>query len=235
MSRSVEKTLQDVLDHGVILCIRLGKGARVLEACQAAARGGIAVFEVTLTTPGAIEVIGALSRDDRLVVGAGTVLTAGQVRDVAKAGGRFFLSPVFAPEVVDEAHRLGLLAIPGTATPTEILNAHRHGAKLIKVFPAEDLGGPHYIRMIRGPFPDIPLVPTGGPTAETIADYMAAGAVAVGVGREIFPADFTLDHVEAASRRVRQAMKEYRESVALEGSLAGEGRRPSRGGTHPGR
>jgi 2-dehydro-3-deoxyphosphogluconate aldolase/(4S)-4-hydroxy-2-oxoglutarate aldolase len=134
------------------------------------------------------------------------VLTPDEVRAVAEAGGRFVLSPVFDRAVVDEAHRLGLLAVPGASTPTEILAAHRHGARMVKVFPAAALGGAAYLRAIRGPLPDIPLVPTNGITAATIADYVAAGAVVVGVGGEVFPPNFTLDHVEAASRRVRHAM-----------------------------
>jgi len=120
------------------------------------------------------------------------------------------MSPAFDPGVVDEAHRLGLLMVPGTSTPTEILAAHRHGARLVKVFPAAALGGPAYIRAVRGPLPDIPLVPTNGITADTLADYLHAGAVAVGVGGDVFPEHFSLEHVEKASRRIRDAMNRAR-------------------------
>jgi len=173
---------------------------------MAAVRGGLSLLEITLTTPGALRAIEALSRENGAIPGGGTVLTPDEVRAVAEAGGRFVLSPVFDRAVVDEAHRLGLLAVPGASTPTEILAAHRHGARMVKVFPAAALGGAAYLRAIRGPLPDIPLVPTNGITAATIADYVAAGAVVVGVGGEVFPPNFTLDHVEAASRRVRHAM-----------------------------
>jgi 2-dehydro-3-deoxyphosphogluconate aldolase/(4S)-4-hydroxy-2-oxoglutarate aldolase len=132
------------------------------------------------------------------------------VRAVARVGGRFVLSPVFDAEVVDEAHRLGLLAVPGTSTPTEILAAHRHGARLVKVFPAACLGGAAYIRAVRGPLPGIPLVPTNGITADTIVEYVEAGAVAVGVGAEVFSKDFTVDHIEDAARRTRHAMDSAR-------------------------
>lgn len=202
----VERTVRDVLADGVFLCIRLGRGAPLVDACRAAVRGGLTVLEITLTTPGALEAISILSRDDGVVVGGGTVLTCDDARAVAEAGGRFALSPAFDPEVVDEAHRLGLLAVPGTATATEILAAHRHGARLVKVFPAAALGGPAFLRAIRGPLPNIPLVPTNGITADTIRDYIAAGAVAVGVGGEVFPDNFTLEHVEDAARRIRRAM-----------------------------
>ena len=206
----IEATLAAVLEDGVILAVRLGDGGRVVEACRAAARGGLRVLEMTLTTPGALEAIRILSRDPGVLAGGGTVLEPRQVREVADAGGRFVLSPVFDREVVDEAHRLGLLAVPGTATPAEIFAAHRHGARLVKVFPSGALGGPAYLRAVRGPFPLIPLVPTSGPTSETLADYFRAGAVAVGVGSEVFHENFTLATIEAAARRIREAVRAYR-------------------------
>jgi 2-dehydro-3-deoxyphosphogluconate aldolase/(4S)-4-hydroxy-2-oxoglutarate aldolase len=166
----------------------------------------LTLLEITLTTPGALDAIATLSRDGNAVVGGGTVLTRDDARAVADAGGRFVLSPVFDPDVVAESHRLGLLAVPGTSTPTEILAAYRSGARLVKVFPAAALGGAPYLRAIRGPLPDIPLVPTNGITADTIREYVEAGAQAVGVGGEVFPPGFTLAHVEEASRRIRRAM-----------------------------
>jgi len=178
-------------------------------------RGGLSVLEITLTTPGALEAMAVLARDAGVIAGGGTVLTREDARAVAEAGGRFALSPTFDPEVIDEAHRLGLLAVPGAATATEILAAYRAGARLVKVFPAAALGGPAYLRAIRGPLPDIPLVPTNGITSETIRDYVAAGAVAVGVGGEVFPDGFTLEHVENASRRIRRAMDEARGSTGV--------------------
>ena len=198
------------LADGVILCVRLGEGVPIIEGCRAAARGGLKIFEVTLTTPGALKLIKTLSQDEDILVGAGTVLSPEDVGPVADAGGRFALSPVFDPEVVDEVHRRGLLAVPGAGTPKEILAAYRGGATLVKVFPAASLGGPRFLSAVRGPLPDIPLIPTSGPSAETIADYMAAGAVAVGVGREVFTEGFTPESVEKASRRVRKAMTEAR-------------------------
>lgn len=203
----IEATRSRILKEGVILCVRLDDGATALEACRAAVKGGLRVLEVTLTTPGALGIIKTLSREPGVVVGGGTVLTVDQAREVAIAGGSFVLSPVFDPRVADEAHLFGLLAIPGAASPAEVLAAHTHGAQLVKVFPSGALGGPGYLRSLRGPFPDVPLIPTSGPTADTIADYFAAGAVAVGVGGiEIFPPGFTLDHVEVAAKRVRDAI-----------------------------
>jgi 2-dehydro-3-deoxyphosphogluconate aldolase/(4S)-4-hydroxy-2-oxoglutarate aldolase len=202
----IERAVRDVLADGVFLCVRLGRGHDVVETCRAAVRGGLTLLEITLTTPGALDAIATLSRDGNAVVGGGTVLTRDDARAVADAGGRFVLSPVFDPDVVAESHRLGLLAVPGTSTPTEILAAYRSGARLVKVFPAAALGGAPYLRAIRGPLPDIPLVPTNGITADTIREYIEAGAQAVGVGGEVFPPGFTLAHVEEASRRIRRAM-----------------------------
>ncbi len=205
-NEKIERAVRDVLADGVFLCVRLGAGAPVVEACRAALRGGLTLLEITLTTPGALDAIAMLSREGGAVVGGGTVLTRDDARAVAEAGGRFALSPSFDPDVVDEAHRLGLLAVPGAATATEILTAYRSGARLVKVFPAAALGGPAYLRAIRGPLPDVPLVPTNGITSANIRDYIEAGAVAVGVGGEVFPEGFTLAHVENAARRIRQAM-----------------------------
>ena len=207
---SIDSKLKAVLADGVFLCVRFGPGVPVIDACRAAARGGLRLLEITLTTPGALEVIGELSREEGLLVGGGTVLSRADARAVAAAGGRFALSPVFDTGVVDEAHALGLLAVPGAATPREILAAHRHGARLVKVFPAGALGGPGFLRAVRGPLPDVKLVPTSGPTAQTIGEYVAAGAAAVGVGGEVFPPGFTLAQAEAAARRVREAMNAAR-------------------------
>lgn len=209
----IDDTVRDVLADGVFLCVRLGADTPLVEACAAAVRGGLKVLEITLTTPGAIEAIAHFSKVGEAIAGGGTVLTVNDVRAVAKAGGRFVLSPVFDREVVDEAHRLGLLAVPGTSTPTEIIAAHRYGARLVKVFPAACLGGAAYIRAVRGPLPGISLVPTNGITADTIVEYVEAGAVAVGVGAEVFSKDFTFDHIENAARRTRYAMDSARAHV----------------------
>ncbi len=211
-TQAVDKTLRDVLADGVFLCVRLGADTPLIEACRAAVRGGLSLLEITLTTPGALRAIETMAKEEGVIAGGGTVLTPEDARRVADVGGRFALSPVFDPGVVDEAHRLGLLAVPGTSTPTEILAAHRHGARLVKVFPAAALGGPAYLRAVRGPLPDVPLVPTNGIVAETIADYLRAGAVAVGVGGDVFPPGFTLDHVEKAAGRIRSAMNAARRS-----------------------
>jgi len=205
----IQQTLDAVIADGVVLCIRLNDETILTDMCRAAARGGLRVLEVTLTSPGALDTIRDLKGED-VVAGAGTVLTPDDVRAVAASGGRFVLSPVFDREVVDEAHRLGLLAVPGATTPSEILASHRHGALMVKVFPSGPIGGPDYIKAVRGPLPDVKLLPTSGATSETLKDYLDVGAAAVGIGAEVFPPGFTLETVELAARRVRNAMDDAR-------------------------
>jgi 2-dehydro-3-deoxyphosphogluconate aldolase/(4S)-4-hydroxy-2-oxoglutarate aldolase len=207
----VQETAQSMLTEGVIVAIRLTDGSALAEIGRALAAGGLNVLEMTLTTPRALEAIHELAGDSGILVGGGTVLSADDVHAVADAGGRFALSPVFDPGVLDASAERGLLAIPGASTPKEILTAHQHGARFVKVFPAKPLGGAEYLRLVRGPLPDVPLIPTSGPTADTLGQYLDAGAVAVGVGgMELFPPGFTLDDVEAAARRVRQAVDAWR-------------------------
>ena len=207
----IQQAADFLIEHGVIVAIRLGDGSALLDVCRALADGGIRVLELTLTTPGALDAIRELSGADDLLVGAGTVLTTDDVAAVAEAGGRFALSPVCNTQVLEAASAAGLLAIPGTSTPTEIQSAHEFGARFVKVFPSAPLGGAEYIRLVRGPLPNVPIIPTSGPTAETLGDYLDAGAVAVGVGgRELFPEGFTADSVKAAATKVTDAVTAWR-------------------------
>ena len=206
----IQSTREAILADGLILAVRLGEGDDVLAACRAAARGGLRVLEITLTTPGALDVIRELSNEEDLIVGGGTVLTRSDVEAVADAGGRFALSPVFDEEVVDASRERGLLAIPGTGSPKEALEAYRRGAEIVKVFPSAALGGPEYLRAIRGPLPQIGYIPTSGPNAQNLEEYLAAGAIAVGVGREVFAPGFTMDTIENESMKLREAMDRYR-------------------------
>lgn len=185
---AIDRTLEAIGASPVVVCIRQGDAESALWAARAALEGGLRVIEVTLTTPGALEVIAALAADERAVPGAGTVLEPADAERVARAGGRFVLSPVADPAVVEAAHRGGLLAVPGASTPGEIVTAWRTGARLVKVFPVGSLGGPDFIRAVRGPLPDIPLLPTNGVGLDRVDDYFEAGVFAIGVGREIFAA-----------------------------------------------
>jgi 2-dehydro-3-deoxyphosphogluconate aldolase/(4S)-4-hydroxy-2-oxoglutarate aldolase len=148
---------------------------------------GMPTVEITLTVPNAVDAIAKLTRANRVeaMIGAGTVTTADEARAVIRAGALFIVSPALLPDVIEVARKAHVMMIAGALTPTEILDALRAGADLVKVFPVQSLGGPTYIRSLRGPFPDLPLVATGGVSIDNVADYFRAGATAVGVGSEL--------------------------------------------------
>ncbi len=210
-------TRDRLLADGVIMCVRQDEAARARAGALAAAAGGLPVLEITLTCPDALELIRELAPREELLVGAGTVLTPAAVHAVADAGGAFALSPVLDSDVLAAARERDLLAIPGAATPTEVLAARRAGAPLVKLFPSGPLGGPDYLRAVRGPLPDIPLVPTSGPTAGTMAAWLAAGAAAVGVGGEVLPPGWTEATAIEAARRVRTAVDDARTATPARG------------------
>ena len=150
---------------------------------DAIAEGGVRAIEVTMTVPGAVELIGTLARSlpPEILLGAGTVTDAATARAVIEAGARYVVSPVFRREVIAACHERGVAAAPGCFTPTEILDAHDAGADVVKVFPATALG-PQYIKDVRAPLPQLRLMPTGGVSLDNAGDWIRAGAVAVGVG-----------------------------------------------------
>lgn len=159
----------------------------VLTASRIVAERGIRVLEVTMDSVDVLSTIRRLSEVDGLYVGVGTVTKAGQVGEAQAAGARFVVTPSFNPAVVEASVNQGLAVICGAATPTEILGAFETGANAVKVFPAEQLGGPGYLSAIRAPLGDIPLVPTGGVRPENARQYLDAGAVALGVGSSLIP------------------------------------------------
>jgi 2-dehydro-3-deoxyphosphogluconate aldolase/(4S)-4-hydroxy-2-oxoglutarate aldolase len=176
--------LGGALDDAPVLAILRYPRADGLElALEALAAGGIRVAEVTSTTPGWLDSI-AGARGSGLVVGGGTVTSAAMVRDVAAAGGSFVVSPGLDAEVVRESHRCGLEPLPGVLTGSEVLAARNLGVEYFKLFPVGSLG-PDYLRQMRGPFPELSFLPTGGVTASTARAWMAAGARAVAVGADL--------------------------------------------------
>ena len=172
---------------GIVPVIRAASPALALRAAEAVLAGGISVFEITMTVPDAPAVIKELSArlGARAVVGAGTVLDAEAAGRCIDAGAAFVVSPGFDPATVAAAHARGVPAMPGALTPTEVIAAWKAGADMVKIFPASAVGGPKYLRALRGPLPDVKLLPTGGVNAATAADYIAAGAAALGVGSEL--------------------------------------------------
>ena len=180
-----------VSEIGIVPVVRASNSKQALLAAEAVCAGGIPIIEVTMTVPGAIEVIAQLARTagDNVLVGAGTVLDAETARQCISAGAQFVVSPGFDRETVEIVGREGKLMMAGALTPTEITAAWKAGADFVKIFPCGSVGGPKYIRALRGPFPQIPFVPTGGVNLETAADFIRAGAAALGIGGELVQAE----------------------------------------------
>ena len=171
---------------GIVPVVRAGSAAEARFAAEAVHEGGVPVVEITMTVPGAVEVIRELAKTmPGTLVGAGTVLNDEAARACADAGAQFLVSPGFHGPTVAAARKLDLLIMAGALTPSEIMAASSAGADFVKVFPCGSLGGPKYIQALRGPFPNVPFVPTGGVNLETAGDYIRAGASALGVGGEM--------------------------------------------------
>jgi len=173
---------------GIVPVIRASSPQEARFAAEAVCQGGIPIVEITMTVPKALEVISELVKTaPDVVVGAGTVLNEEMARKCADAGAQFLVSPGFNAPTVAVAQTLDLLVMAGALTPTEVMTAWDSGADFVKVFPCGNLGGPSYIRALKGPLPEVPLVPTGGVNLDTAADYIRAGAAALGVGGELVP------------------------------------------------
>jgi 2-dehydro-3-deoxyphosphogluconate aldolase/(4S)-4-hydroxy-2-oxoglutarate aldolase len=189
--------------------LRCHDAAVARRAMEAAVRGGFRVVEFTLTIPRAVELIQEFAARRDLVVGAGTVLTPSQARDAVQAGARFLVSPVVDESVIATARELGVAAIPGTFTPTEMLRAHRAGAPLVKLFPSPG-AGPLYVKQILGPLPELKIVPTAGVDASNSRAYLEAGAWAVGFVSSLFDAgemaEGRFDAIESRARALRGSL-----------------------------
>ena len=191
----------------IIAIVRGSPTVHVAAIASAAASAGITALEITLDSPDPFEAIAAVvGAGTGLCLGAGTVHTVDQVDAAADAGAAFIVSPHLDPGVVEAARRRGLASVPGAATPTEVAAARSAGADLVKWFPAQQLGGPAAVAAITGPLLSPPLVPTGGVGIDNGAAYLEAGAVALGVGSSVFPADALADgdadRVESLCRRL---------------------------------
>jgi len=173
---------------GIVPAIRVTSAGDALFAAESVSRGGIPIVELTMTVPGALDVAAELlyARPE-MIVGAGTVLDAGTAERCVDAGVHFLTSPGLITPMMEVAARHNILAIPGALTPTEICAAHHAGADFVKVFPCSAVGGPAYIHSMTGPFPHVPLIAAGGVNQHTAANYVAAGAAALGIGVELIP------------------------------------------------
>lgn len=184
-----QSVVSPIEEAGVVAVIRIREAGRLRSIVDALIEGGVRVLEVTMTVPGAIDLIRDLSASlpAGFLLGAGTVLDVATASRVIDAGARFVVSPVFKPGLIDVCHKRDTAALPGCFTPTEILTAWESGADLVKVFPATALG-PTFFKDVKGPLPDVKLIPTGGVTLDNAGDWIRAGAAAVGVGTALLDA-----------------------------------------------
>lgn len=179
--------IQTIRAIGIIPVVRARSADEAIKAIDAIREGGISILEITMTVPGAIGVIEEVSKrfGKEAVVGAGTVLDGETARACILAGARFVVSPSLNLETIEVCRRYGIAVMPGALTPTEVVQAWSAGADFVKVFPAGAVGGASYIKSLKAPLPQIELVPTGGVSLKTAADFIKAGASALGVGADL--------------------------------------------------
>jgi 2-dehydro-3-deoxyphosphogluconate aldolase / (4S)-4-hydroxy-2-oxoglutarate aldolase len=202
-----EQIKQTIVTTGIIPVIRATGAEAALQAAEAVLRGGISVVEITMTVPNAIRVMEKVAEQLRgkVLLGAGTVLDPETARAAILAGAEFIVAPSLNLKTVEMAHRYSKVVLPGALTPTEVLAAWEAGADFVKIFPAGNVGGPKYIKALKAPFPQISLVPTGGVNLETAADFVLAGASALGVGGELVDAKaLAAGHVEVIEENARK-------------------------------
>jgi 2-dehydro-3-deoxyphosphogluconate aldolase / (4S)-4-hydroxy-2-oxoglutarate aldolase len=186
-----QKVRERIIEIGIVPVVRASSPAEACLAADAVRQGGIPIVEITMTVPGAIEVIRELVKNcgSEVLVGAGTVLNADAARRCIDAGAEFLVSPGLNLQTVAFAAREGKLIMAGALTPTEVMAAWDAGADIIKVFPCGQVGGSKYIKALKGPFPQIPFIPTGGVNLNTAAEFLEAGCVALGIGGELVQAE----------------------------------------------
>lgn len=182
-----QKVRRRIEEIGIVPVVRASSPREACLAAEAVCKGGIPIVEITMTVPGAIEVIRELAKScgDEVLIGAGTVLNADDARRCLDAGAEFLVSPGFNRATVEFAARESKLILAGALTPTEIIEAWSAGSDLVKVFPCGQVGGAKYIKALKGPLPQVPLVPTGGVNLSTAAEFIEAGAAALGIGGEL--------------------------------------------------
>jgi 2-dehydro-3-deoxyphosphogluconate aldolase/(4S)-4-hydroxy-2-oxoglutarate aldolase len=175
-------------EFGILPSVRVNSRELARFAAETVYSAGIPVVEITLTTPGALDVIDDIAkRYPDMAVGAGTVLDKESAQSCIEAGARFLTSPGFVPEVVAFANTANIVVLPGALTPTEVIAAWKAGSDLVKIFPTGLIGGVKYLRALKVPLPQIPLIATGGVNQLTAFDFIQAGATAIGVGGELLP------------------------------------------------
>ncbi len=210
MSNEIELRLETAGLIPVLRAQSLPEAHALIEAMMA---GGVEVMEVTMTVPGAIDLLKELRQcyGDHLLLGSGTVTTAAEALATIEAGAEFVISPSLHLDVIDATKRAGKVSIPGGLTPTEVITAWRAGASYVKVFPCSAVGGASYLRALKAPLPEIRLIPTGGVTIATAADFLHAGASALGVGSDLVNPKAI---AEGRAGDITHIARQYREVIA---------------------
>ncbi|HZY87440.1 MAG TPA: bifunctional 4-hydroxy-2-oxoglutarate aldolase/2-dehydro-3-deoxy-phosphogluconate aldolase [Gemmataceae bacterium] len=215
---SKETQLRQVLDCGIVAVVRSPDSRQLVEATRALADGGVTVVEITMTVPNALEVVRQVRQalGDRILLGAGTILDPETARAALLAGAEYLVAPTVNLDVIRLCRRYDKLVMPGAFTPTEILSAWEAGADVVKVFPA-DVVGPAFFKALRGPLPQVRLMPTGGVDLKTAADFLRAGACCLGVGGQLVEpkavAEGDFDRIRDLARQYVAVVKEVRASL----------------------
>ncbi|MFH1742324.1 MAG: bifunctional 2-keto-4-hydroxyglutarate aldolase/2-keto-3-deoxy-6-phosphogluconate aldolase [bacterium] len=210
-----QEVLNAIIDCGVVAVIRADRSDELMQVAHALVKGGIVTLEVTMTTPGAVDVIKAVATElrDKVIIGAGTVLDPETARAVILAGAEFIVAPTVNPATIALCRRYSKVVIPGAFTPTEILTAWECGADIVKVFPATAVG-PKYLKDIKGPLPQIRLSPTGGVSLENAGEFIKCGACCIAVGGNLVSkkalANKDWDSITEAARQFIEEVKKAR-------------------------
>jgi len=221
-----QKVRDRIMEIGIVPVVRASSPRDARIAADAVCEGGIPIVEITMTVPGAIDVIRELTKNaaSEVLVGAGTVLNAEAARRCLDAGAQFLVSPGLNLQTVELAVREGKLMMAGALTPTEIITAWEAGSDFVKVFPCGQVGGAKYIKALKGPLPQVPLVPTGGVNLDTAAEFIQAGAAALGVGGELVQAEALKSNkpeiIVENARRFLAIVKQARAQMASSGMAA---------------
>lgn len=213
---SIDDAIRRIGEIGIVPVVRASSVEEANRAVEAICAGGIPIVEITMTVPNAVSVIRELvqHRAGDVLIGAGTVTNADQAESCLRAGAQFLVSPGLAVSVLSVARANAKLAIPGALTPTELMNAQEHGARIVKIFPCGNVGGAKYLKSLKAPFPQASLIPTGGVNAANAAEFIAAGAFALGVGADLIDAaalrEGNLEKISAAARELVDAVASAR-------------------------
>jgi 2-dehydro-3-deoxyphosphogluconate aldolase/(4S)-4-hydroxy-2-oxoglutarate aldolase len=217
---TIDEVIHRIGEIGIVPVVRAASVDEANRAVEAICAGGVPIVEITMTVPDAVSLIREVAQRyaGQVLVGAGTVVTAAQAEACISAGAEFLVSPGLSLPALAVARSAGKLAIPGALTPTELMNAQENGARIVKIFPCGNVGGPKYLRSLKAPFPKACLIPTGGVNMANAAEFISAGAFALGVGADLLDAkalrEGNVEKITAAARELALAVASARASLA---------------------